>query len=325
MTLKRGVKTKYDQILLERFWKYRENRFINQDHLFDKPLTSKHDRPPVFNKEDASQNVIVKSYSYNNQVLNAIKPYQRHRWFGSMKSSQVLAQSVFSNLQYHNKLHILKGLTGDDDQPLFIRNLSPKCSMEFEVDYLGEQSGRGTNVDVFFNGDYRVAVECKIAETEIGSCSRPRQESGADDYCNGSYSHQHKGDERCSLTAKGIEYWKHIPDLFTLDSAADYDTCPLRETYQLVRNILAACVQSKSGPTPDMVNGHAVLLYDDRNPEFHDCCGKGMNAWQNTKDALKPEFKHLLQKCTWQELVAELRTDPELKWLTDELNEKYGF
>lgn len=317
MTLKRGVKTEYNQILLDRFWEYRENRFMNQDHLFDKPLTSKHNRPPVFKKKDASQNVVVESYSYNNHVLNAIKPCQRHRWFGSMKSSQALAQSVFGNLQYHGKLHLLQNIFANNESP-FPVNDGFDCTLEHELLYslqldgtkrnmLGEQEGRGTSIDAFLSGNLQVAIECKLAEEKIGECSK------------------YKEGNDCYLTSVGVKYWEYIPKLFRWSVPLKCDTCPLRETYQLVRNILAACVPLESEPTPDTVRGHAVLLYDDRNPEFHDCCGKGMKAWQKTKDALKPKFTHLLQKCTWQKLMAELCTDPELKWLTDELNEKYGF
>ena len=82
----------------------------------------------------------------------------------------------------------------------------------------------------------------------------------------------------------------------------------------------AACVQRDGNL--DYKNGHTVLLYDERNPAFQ--LGRdGLVAWQNVRDALK--YPSLLEKCTWQQVIAPIRREPELKWLTDSLREKYGF
>ena len=43
----------------------------------------------------------------------------------------------------------------------------------------------------------------------------------------------------------GIKYWQFIPLLFEWSSDRDYDPCPLRDNYQLVRNILAACINNE--------------------------------------------------------------------------------
>jgi len=82
----------------------------------------------------------------------------------------------------------------------------------------------------------------------------------------------------------------------------------------------AACVQQDG--KLDYKNGHAVLLYDERNPTFQPG-GDGLVAWQNVRDALK--YPSLLKKCTWQQVIASIRCEPALKWLTDSLREKYGF
>ena len=67
--------------------------------------------------------------------------------------------------------------------------------------------------------------------------------------------------------------------------------------------------------------GHAVLLYDGRNPDFAEG-GQGHEAWQAVQSALKNPV--LLRRCTWQELAACLRQDAELDWLTGALRDKYG-
>jgi hypothetical protein len=227
-------------------------------------------RPPVFKRQFRCQNVLVNDNDRKaGAVLGEIEDKDRHLQFGSMKSSQALAQSVFGNLKDYGKLHLLDALLTDDGRPLLISGPLEKCSMEHEIDYLGELPGRTTNVDVYLESAYRVAVECKLSEAGIGSCSRPRltpkNPRYSEYYCNGSYKQQCGRSERCSLASEDIQYWIYIPHIFNWPSDMDYDECPLRCTYQLVRNILAVAVQD------GVVNSqasHAVLLYDKRNPAF---------------------------------------------------------
>ena len=63
----------------------------------------------------------------------------------------------------------------------------------------------------------------------------------------------------------------------------DLRPCPLHATYQLVRNILAACVRPNAELDPA---AHAVLLYDARNPEFAQG-GRGDQAWQAVRGRLE--------------------------------------
>ena len=98
----------------------------------------------------------------------------------------------------------------------------------------------------------------------------------------------------CFLTAIGVLYWKYIPGLFKWNSNVDHVPCPIRKNYQLVRNILAACVRPDGSVLAE--KGHAVLIYDERNPAFQKG-GKGHTALENTREALhKPQ---LLRKCSW--------------------------
>ena len=306
------MKSKYKEDLLSRFWDYRNANFDEHEKLFDKQVDSEHSRPPVFVKKHLYRNVLVSGRDLDIEVCKTISPEQRHRWFGSMKSSQALAQSVFGNLKYHNKLHVLEDLLGDDGKPLFIYKDIPDCKLEYKLDnvskqgdkkcnILGEEMGRSTSIDVFFPANFQVAVECKMTEEKIGECSK--------------FEH----DKDCYLTRKGIHYWNYIPKLFNWTIPSTCNECEFRKTYQLVRNILAVCVQPTGELSYD--TGHAVMLYDERNPKFQDD-KDAMNAWIKTKNALK--YPNLLQQCTWQQLTQALRKDQDLVWLTDGMMEKYG-
>lgn len=304
----------YNDELLERLQEYRRSAF--PDSFFETKW------PHVFKKEYASLNVLTKpgsSEGEKDQVLKGISVPKRQKWFRSMKSSQALAQSVFANLRVYNKLFCLAGLRGDDGEPLFIRGMpnDQQCELEFGIDYLGEP--QSTSVDVFFGGNYRVAVECKLSESEVGSCSRPKLDKDNLERCNGSFTFQLGRTKRCSLTERGVEYWTYVPRLFNWPADMDHVPCPLADTYQLVRNVLAACVRrgGEFGP------GHAVLLYDERNPAFHED-GKGLGAWAKARENLADPSR--LQRCTWQQLTKCLReSGMELAWLADGLHKKYGF
>jgi hypothetical protein len=169
---------------------------------------------------------------------------------------------------------------------------------------------------------FRVAVECKLSETEVGGCSRPNLRPGdsnyESDYCDGTYTRQRGRRDRCSLTEAGTHYWRYVSKLFTWAYDADMCPCPLAATYQLVRTVLAACV--RPGGEVDLA-AHAVLLYDERNPEFAEG-GRGHAAFEAVGTALKDPA--LLTRVTWQSLVDCLRQDHELDWLTGALERKYG-
>ena len=319
---------RYKANLIEKFWEYGRTEFGLCDDYFDRPLASK-DRPPIFKREQASRNVLLKDAilkPVSTEVLNAIPEGKRHKWFGSMASSQALTQSVFGNLIAHGKLDCLRALMGDDAKPLFIRDSehTSKCQLEVEVDYMGEKSRGRTSLDVLFNGNHRIAVECKLTEPEVRSCSRPRlrpsDPSYGEQFCDGRYAVQLRRRLRCSLSEIGVRYWSYIPDLFDWSAEIDHDPCPLTSTYQLVRNLLAVCVDPTGGVRPD--SGHVVMLYDERNPAFQGE-GKGITAWNKVRAGLKKQS--LMQKCTWQEIVTCLRADDTLDWLATGLSRKYGF
>lgn len=312
---------------MDGLWAYRKRRFAGDDRLFDGPRGTGN-RPPVFRREHVHHNVIARrpSRGYDPRaVLDHIPPAARHRWFGSMKSSQALAQSVFANLAVVGRLQRLAGLKTPEGGPLFLDRDStcPRIRMEVLVarELLGEP--RQTSIDVLLESGIRVAVECKLSEPDVGTCSRPRLRSGdpafAAQHCDGGYRRQRGRSQRCSLSEIGVSYWRHIPDLLTWEADVDRVPCPLEPTYQLVRNLLAIALDDgRVNPSA----GHVVLLYDERNPAFFEG-GAATTAWRAVRDALQEP--RLLQRCTWQELVRCLAGDADLAWLVDELDDKYGF
>jgi hypothetical protein len=78
-----------------------------------------------------------------------------------------------------------------------------------------------------------------------------------------------------TLTELDISYWKHAGRAFGWSADLDHRCCPLKDTYQIARNVLAACVTSDH--QFDEKDGHALSIYDLRNPamsnsgkcEFH--------------------------------------------------------
>ena len=99
----------YERALIDRFWAYRASAFHGADDLFDEVRHTR-TRPPVFRREYAEPNVFVDpdaSATDHARVRATPDERRRHRWFGSMRSSQDLAQSVFGNLGVVGRLHRL--------------------------------------------------------------------------------------------------------------------------------------------------------------------------------------------------------------------------
>lgn len=318
----------YRENLIARYWAYQTAFFPEVPKHFQVPQNPLGPpRPPVFHRHKAWENVITKpdaSPEETSSLLKLIPEGERHKWFGSMNSSQALAQSIFGNLAIYGFLNDLDELLDDDGLPLFGQaQLRPdNFRMEFKVDYLGEP--RPTSLDGYIGGDYRVAIECKFTESEIGTCSRPRLGPTASnydqEYCDGNYTRQRARIERCSLTEIGVLYWRYVPQLFKWDSLLDISPCPLHANYQLVRNVLAIGVGQDGQAS--LSTGHVVLIYDERNEAFQRG-GKGYIAFVKTRQALREPA--MLRKCSWQRLVQHFRDNNILPWLSEQLSLKYGF
>ena len=311
----------YRKALIAGFWEYQKEQFSDWQTYFERPF-SPDDRPPVFEKHTANHNVLMEpdiSPDKQKDLLNEIPESARHRWFRSMRSSQALAQSIFGNLKISDCLHYMGELLDESGEPLFGKAevTSENFSMEYVVDFLDEP--RPTNVDGFISGDYQVAIECKFAETEVGTCSRPRLKKRDPNYCDGTYTRQRDRGERCSLTEIDVRYWRYVPVLFTWRNDTDLMPCPLYSNYQLVRNLLAACIRPDGTRSPE--TGHMVLIYDERNPAFQ-MGGRGFTAYEETRAALK--VPSLIRKCSWQRITGHLRNKARLEWLCEQLAQKYG-
>ena len=168
-----------------------------------------------------------------------------------------------------------------------------------------------------------VAVEVKFGEGSFGRCSRPNltpdKPNYERDHCDGSFAIQRGRRTRCSLSERGIRYWQFVPHLFAWSGEQDHYPCPLELTYQLARNVLAACVDE--GGTLDTENGHALVIYDARNPAFHPG-GEADVQWWAAVRALR--FPRLLRRLSWQGLATHLSQFRDLDWLTAGLRDKYG-
>jgi hypothetical protein len=312
----------YRAALVRRFWDYATTAGLRPD-LFEQTYESNPHRPPVFRPSEWHRNLVLPPGNDGEEVLEYLQQRPPHRWFRSMTSSQALTWSVFGSLAALKKLDVLSDLIDPDAMaPVFPTEAlrGNECQVEYEVDFLGEP--RPTSVDVMLGDEAgpRVAVECKLSESDVGTCSRPRLGAADPKHCNGKYCRQRGRTERCSLTELKVKYWLHLPNLTSWRADRDMATCPLRATYQLARNVLAVCARP-DGST-DLQRGHCVLLVDERNPAFREG-GRGCAAVVSFAASLREA--RLLRLVSWQDVLGRMRADPQLGWLTDGLRSKYGF
>ena len=227
-------------------------------------------------------------------------------------SSQALALDVFGTLQVHpyrNQLVTIMMQRAFPD-----RGPSSVCwnvGKEVEVHTLGEP--RPTQLDAQIEGEADVvAVESKFCESVAGSCSQPKSRQ-----CNGRYELQTNPDNgvaaRCALSGKGIRYWEHIPELFSLDADQDIPgECPFRDgKYQYMRNFVAAESLALSAEPPK--KSYFVLLYaeGDLFPISQEV-GSPSSPWNLWRGRLTDESRSRTAAMSVQQLVgAWLRAFPE--------------
>ena len=296
--------------------------YADRHHKGELDGGARHGRPPVLALGLDSKNVLVPSKGpKSDQILSAIPPGKRHRWFRSFRSSQALTQSVFGSIAAFNRLNLLEKVDAECGQPAFFNDRGEwAVDFEYDVNCLGER--RSTSIDVLFTRPgQRVAIECKFMEAAFGVCSRTdrRQYPEPEQHCDGNYRIQSDRRNRCALTEIGIRYWSHLPHLFDWPSNRDHLPCPFGAVYQPARNVLAATIDAEGRADP--TRGHALVVYDSRNPAF---CpdGKADKQWRSAAGASL--HNGLLRRLSWQNLLTSLAEAPEFTYLIDGLREKYG-
>jgi hypothetical protein len=303
------------------FADYRNAYFSDQPNWFElRPAGG----AVVFKKEHRDCNLLIPPCGVTDRqrIIGKIPKSKRHKHFGSMQSSQALAQSVFGTIEVLGRLPLLAMIKAEDGRSAF--GPSPNQSnLEFEktVTTLGEVGDRATSVDVWFEGSYRVAVECKLAEAEFGTCSRTRLTDVEFErqFCDGSYAKQRGRQHRCALAELNIDYWKYTESAFGWVANIDHKACPLKDTYQIVRNVLAACVTNDH--RFDENRGHALIIYDQRNPAMLPG-GRGDCQWREAYGAVQTAGR--LRRLSWQSLMAQWPADEVLDWIKGGLKDKYG-
>ena len=253
------------------------------------------------------------------EVAAAIPESGRHSWFRSLKSSQALAQSVFGAVRAFDRLDLLEEVSADCGRPAFPpMPQGMRLEFEHEPGFLGEP--RPTSVDIWLHGpEGRAAVECKFTERDFGVCSQTKPGRPPRRFCDGTYRVQQGRRERCALTEIGVLYWRYLPRLFDWPADRDHRPCPFRDVYQLGRNALAAAVAPDGAL--EAARGHALVMYDARNPEFRPN-GRAGRQWAAATEACR--IPGLLRRASWQRLLAALAGAGELSYLIDDLEAKYG-
>lgn len=304
--------TAYTDYVAGRLWAYRTLRFAGRDNLFDQPLRAG-SRPPVFKKESGEQNVIVSREPDKAAAVRALVPVKkRHRWFRSMKSSQALALSIFGNLKVLGHADVLQAVSADGfGGPAFgpgpIR--SDSILLEHDAKLPGERTS--TSVDVLIGGASSVCVECKLTESEVGRCSKTLLPSSNKSHCNGA-NPMTGGGITCPLANAGPRYWEEVPAFVKMEAWRARRECPMCEPYQLVRNILAAS-------RPGRERGHALLIYDARNPASRPSRN---GTFEDLQDVLADPS--VLRRCSWQSILAAMMDRPELQGLVQEVGLESG-
>jgi len=294
----------YKQAMLRRFIAHRRKHYPLEDDLFDPG------RWYVFKTEHAFCNLLTSG-------LDRLLPKdRRHRWFGSMGSSQALAVSVFGTMMKRGGLSLLNEVPDEHGLPLlpgFVLVGQPE--FDYRVTTLNEP--RPTQVDLFLPGrEGHVAIECKLWEDRLSPCWQVTSHQ-----CNSSYAYQvgRSPGQRCTLTEKGIAYWRYIPQLFHWQAYIDHPICPIWKPYQLVRNVLAAAVDPERG----QIWGQpvAILVFDANNPALA-LGGKIDEQFQAVQAALQGPAT--LKRTTWQAIAGVLLERGGYEDLTAWLDEKYG-
>lgn len=301
-------------------------------NAYDDYVKSMHDRFRLYAASEKTENSIDTAYKQGYVFAkdcaeqNLFKPElgellpenEHHKWFRSMTSSQALTVSVFGTLVQNGDLDLITGLKCDDGEPLLSIWVSPKLT-RFEYPVVNLETGRRkTQIDFFISGGRsRIAIECKLMEDKIGDCSESKDGKESKAF------RQLPGCDACHrVRLNGARYWELLPQISDIKLEGPWCYCPLKEPYQIARNVMAAALDPDTGEFDG--NGIALLLYDGNNPRF----GKGGKA-----DRIFSEFRSrlnnpsILRKASWQSFARSIKEQgkrPEYSQLLGYLSDKYG-
>ena len=145
----------YVAALISQFWDYAEREFGERSHLLER-LERDARRPPVFTQATADDNLLYPpnaNISVRKAIIGAVPARERHPYFGSMRSSQALAQSLFGGLMALGKVDVLRDLETEEGLPALFEEVGEsRVVLEYAVSHLGEP--RPTSVDVWFEKDW---------------------------------------------------------------------------------------------------------------------------------------------------------------------------
>lgn len=111
-----------------------------------------------------AENVLVPPDGSGADELRAfIAPSKRHTYFGSLRSSQALAQTVFGAVTVSDRLGVLASIRAECGRPAFFTT-HHGCSIAFEHEVKSLNEPRPTSIDVLLSSpSQRVAIECKFS------------------------------------------------------------------------------------------------------------------------------------------------------------------
>lgn len=177
----------------------------------------------------------------------AVEPWDEFLWHSGVDkihSSQALTIDVFGTFKMSSdRDNILDHIATEIGLPV---DGPWKIHLEWKDSKNLLEEKTQTQVDaVASNNKSLIFFECKFTESG-GACSQtdPIKEdhNKGKIRCSGNYKEQTSpvNDKiaQCSLSGRGIRYWKIIPEIFDYDANLNYDPCPFAGSwYQWMRNL----------------------------------------------------------------------------------------
>src|SRR4051812_1748249 len=128
----------YGASLVDQFKSYQQLRFAARMEFFERGRSGS----VVFSREHRDNNVPIPPFATDVErarILGLVPLQKRHRHFGSMRSSQALAQSVFGTIDVFGRLPLLVGIRAECGRPAFGHRLDgTTLELEKEITTLGE-------------------------------------------------------------------------------------------------------------------------------------------------------------------------------------------